>query len=110
MKKPHVTVRCPKKENIIYSVAEKYAGIDIFFMPLVELKRTIIFCHSYKDHLSIYYFFKDAFKDGLTDPIGYPDIAKFRIVDMFSACNSLGMKSQIFGQLQMGVHAWPLLQ
>ena len=80
-------------ENIIYSVDKKYADIDIVFKPLIEelkLKRmnmdkVIIFCRSYKDSL----------KGGLTDPVGYPNVAKFRIVDMFSACNSSSVKNQI---------------
>ena len=100
MKKPHMIIRCPNNANIIYSVDKKYA---IVFKPLIEelkLKRmnmdkVIIFCRSYKDCSSIYFYFKDSLKGGLTDPVGYPNVAKFRIVDMLSACNSSSVKNQI---------------
>ena len=88
MKKPHVIVRCPNKHNIIYTVGKKSDDIDVVFEPFVEevkrkrtkMDKVIIFCRSYND---------------LTDPPGYPNVAKFRIVDKFSASNSPGIKNQI---------------
>ena len=34
MKKPHIIVRCPNKQNIVFSVEKKYDDIDIVFKPL----------------------------------------------------------------------------
>ena len=103
MKKPHIIVRCPNKQNIVFSVEKKYDDIDIVFKPLVEelkLKRTkmdkvIIFCRSYEHCSSIYCYFKDALKDYFTDPPGYKDVSNFRVVDRFSACNSPSIKNHI---------------
>lgn len=102
MRKPHMIVRCPNKPNIIFTVEKKVDDIDVVFKPLVDeikLKKTkmdkINFCRGYNDCSSIYSYFKDALKGSLTDPPGYYDIARFRIVDKFSACNSPAVKNQI---------------
>ena len=103
MRKPHMIVRCPNKPNIIFTVEKKVDDIDVVFKLLVDevkLKRTkmdkiIIFCRGYNYCSSIYSYFKDALKGSLTDPPGYYDIARFRIVDKFSACNSPAVKNQV---------------
>ena len=100
MKKPHVIVRCPNKHNIIYTVEKKSDDIDVVFEPFVEevkrkrtkMDKVIIFCRSYND---------------LTDPPGYPNVAKFRIVDKFSASNSPGIKNQILSIFSIpNGHLW----
>ncbi|XP_003391641.1 PREDICTED: ATP-dependent DNA helicase Q-like SIM [Amphimedon queenslandica] len=104
MLKPHMIIRCPNKPNIKLVVEEmRDDGLDEVMKPLVEeLKRkrtdmdkTIIFCRSYKDCASLYFYCKDELKDSFTDPPGYPNVSKFRMVDMFSACNSSVIKNQI---------------
>lgn len=82
---------------------EKTQDIDVVFKPLVEevktkgrrMDKVIIFCRTYNDCSAIYHYFKDLLKESVTDPQGYPNVPKFRIVDMFSACNSPSIKSQI---------------
>lgn len=103
MQKPFMIVRCPDKANIFYSVEEKNGGIEEGFASLVEelrekrmkFEKTIIFCRSYNDCSSIYIYFKDILREDLTDPPCYPNVSKFRLVDMFTACNSAGVKTQI---------------
>ena len=39
----------------------------------------------------------------MTDPVGYPDIARFSLMDMFTACTSVNVKDNIvksFSQLE----------
>ena len=38
--------------------------------------------------VNFFLFFRDVLEEEITDPIGFPDIAKFRLVDMFTACST----------------------
>lgn len=60
-----------------------------------KMDKTIIFCRSYNDCSRIYLFFKAMLKEHISDPIGYPNVAKFRLVDMFTACNTSSIKKSI---------------
>lgn len=59
------------------------------------MDKITIFCRGYNDCSSIYFYFKDTLKGSLTDPPGYYDIARFRIVDKFFTYNSPALKNQI---------------
>ena len=96
-------MKSPDKPNIVYSVYEKEKELEDLFAPLVEelrLKRTqmpkvIIFCRTYNDCSHLFLYFKDRLGKEITDPVGYPSIPRFRIVDMFTACNTTGVKASI---------------
>ena len=101
--KPAMIIRSPEKPNIVYKVTRKTADIEETFAFLVEeisknrrnTSKTIIFCRTYDDTDHIYLFFKSMLGKEMTDPIGYPDISRFRLVDMFSACTSVDVKEDI---------------
>lgn len=79
MRKPHTIVRCPNKPKILKPV------VDNVRLKRTKANKTII---TYRDCSAIYSYFKETLKENMTDPPGYPDVAKFRIVNMFTACNS----------------------
>ena len=57
--------------------------------------QNIIFCRKY-DHTShLYLYFKHILGKKLTDPIGYPNIARFRKADMYTACTTKDVKEEI---------------
>ena len=56
--------------------------------------KTIIFCRTYKDTSHIYLYFKNMLGNEMTDPIGYPDVSKFRMIDMFTACTTSDVKER----------------
>ena len=98
MVRPFVIVKSP---NIVYSVYEKEKELEDFFAPLVEelrhkhtqMPEVIIFCNNDCSHLFLY--FKDRLGKEVTDPVGYPSTSRFQIVDMFTACNTTGVKASI---------------
>ena len=103
MYKPVFITKSPDKPNIIYSVNEKQLSLeDTFYSFAEELRRkrtemekTIIFCRTYNDCSYLYLYFRDVLQNEITEPIGYPDISQFRILDMFNACNTSHVKSNI---------------
>jgi len=109
--KPVIIIKSPEKPNIIYKVIKKITGIEETFASLVEdlrknrtnTDKTIIFCKTYEDTAHIYLFFRSMLDKEMTDPVGYPDIARFRLMDMFTACTSVDVKDNIvksFSQLK----------
>ena len=103
MTKPVMIVRPPDKLNIVYSVSEKNGDMETTFEPLVEelrstrhrMDRTIVFCRTYQDCSNLYLFFRSAMGKDFTNPIGLPDYPCFRLVDMFTACNTPTLKHSI---------------
>ena len=103
MVKPVTIVISPEKKNIVYYVNEKSGELEEIFRYLVEELRsnrtetmkTIVFCRTYQDCSNLYLFFKDSLKEEMTDPVGYVNISRFRLVDMFTACNTKGIKNSI---------------
>ena len=102
MCKPVAVIKSPDKPNIYYSVEEKNGEVEDSFCFLVErirslriqMEKTIIFCRTYKD-CSWLFFFRDTLEEEITDPVGFPDIAKIRLVDMFTACHTAALKDSI---------------
>ena len=50
------------------------------------MDKTIIFCRTYENTSHLYLYFKSILGKEMADPIGYPDISRFRLCDMFTAC------------------------
>ena len=103
MTKPAVVSESPNKPNITYTVCLNPGTLEETFAPLVkEIKccrhttqRTIVFCHTYDACGQIYLFLKCRLGKESTEPVGAPDVAKFRLVDMFSACTHPKVKDSI---------------
>ena len=49
----------------------------------VHHQRVLIYCREYEDCASLYEYFKKGMGDGFTEPPDAPNVAQFRIVDMF---------------------------
>ena len=103
MKKPVTIVRSPEKPNILYDLFEKEEEVGVQLCYLIDeireqrthTDKTIVFCRTYKDCAELYLTFKRELKKEITEPIGYPNVSPFRLVDMFHACNSSSTKSAI---------------
>ena len=102
MQDPIFTYISPCHLNIVYSV-ETFDTIPNTFGPLLEtikmerfyLPRVLIYCRKYQDCSSLYSFFKKGLGVAFTEPSDAPDIADFRIVDMFTSCTDEATKSKI---------------
>ena len=103
MSKPEYVIRSPDKPNIIYCVEQKTAGINEVFAPIVqelrrkrtEMEKTIVFCRRQIHCSELYLYFKSELGAERTEPIGKPDVHKFRLFEMFTASNSPSLKSSI---------------
>jgi ATP-dependent DNA helicase RecQ len=103
MIKPKVVSASPNKPNIKYIIVFKPGTLEETFAPLVEevrrmrlnMERVIIFCRTYDSCGMIYLFMKDRLGEEFTDPIGAPDRARYRVIDMFTACTHPDVKKQI---------------
>ena len=101
MQSPTVVSVHPAKQNMYY-VAEK-SDSSKSFTPIIrnlslqrsKLGKTIIFCRTYDQVTTIYYYFKQKLGVGLTDPPGAPDIMEFRLVDMYTHCTHKSVNDYI---------------
>ena len=98
-----VVSELPEKKNIKYVVCVDPGSLDVAFHPIVDeirkhrenTDRTIIFCRSYDACARVYLYLKNKLGREFTNPVGAPDLAKFRLVDMFSACTQKDVKEAI---------------
>lgn len=102
MHKPVLVLKSPEKPNTFYSVEMKGELEESFYFLAEKLRslrtkmeKTIIFCQTYNDCSQLFLFFRDVLEEEITDPIGFPDIAKFHLVDMFTACSTPKLKASI---------------
>ena len=96
---PIMILRSPEKCNIVYKVSLKVADIEEKFASLAEVRKkrrnTVIFCRKYDDTSHIYLYLKSVLDKEMMDPIGYPDVSQFRLIDMFTACTTPDVKESI---------------
>lgn len=104
MSEPSIIAVTPNRSNICYSVAKKSEGdIEQIFTLLADelrekrltMSRVIVFCRSYEDVGNIYSLMKSSLGNEAVEPIGAPDVARFRLVDMFTACTEKNVKDTI---------------
>ena len=102
MSKPVTIAKSPDKPNLVYSVIEKREMEEVFDSVIEELRakrlqmeKVIVFCRTYEACSELFLLFKRKLNEEMTDPIGYPNISRFRLVDMFTACNTPTLKNSI---------------
>ena len=103
MIEPSIVAIAPNRPNIHYSVEKRGESMESTFSGLVQelrtkrldMPRVIIFCRSYEDVGHLYTFMKTSLGQEFVEPIGAPNVAHFRLVDMFTACTEKGVKDTI---------------
>ena len=78
-------------------------SVHDFVMPLVsklkvlrcKLPRVIIFCRRCEDCAMLYKLFQSQLKKEFTEPIGAPNISRFRLVDMFTSVTDKEVQDSI---------------
>lgn len=106
MIRPKVVTVSPNRPNIKYVVHSKPGTLEEVFASLVEevkrlrlsVDRTIIFCRTYDSCSMLYLFMKDRLGTEFTDPIGAPDQARYRMIDMYTACTHPSVKKQVLDE------------
>ena len=104
MQDPAIVSVSPMKSNIYYCVSnQEKPAVSKSFYPICEklarkrvtMDRIIIFCRSYDEVTSIYYYFKHQLGTGFTEPCGAPDLTQYRLVDMYTHCTHQTVKDKI---------------
>ena len=105
---PFIFSQSPNKPNIKYSVIKRDGdeSLEETFAPLLEelrakrkgVERTIIFCRTYDSTGQIYLFLQNGMGREFTHPVGAPNLPRFRLVDMFSACTRPDVKDEILSR------------
>jgi len=78
------------------------------FAPFVEelqtkkeaIERVISFSHTYDNATDLYLFFKNRLGEEISQPPGLQHLARFQLVDMFTACNHPDVKNIVLKQYQ----------
>lgn len=102
MIKPFIVSESPNRTNIKY-IVQSGDVLEETFAPLVEeirrcrihMGKVIIFCRSYDDCAHIYIFLRSRLGGERFEPVGAPDLARYRMVDMFTACTRSSVKDAI---------------
>ena len=100
---PVIVAESPNKLNIKYILKRDLGTLEETFAPLVEeirrcrqtTDKTIVLCRTYDNCARIYLYMKSRLNKQYTEPVGAPDLARFRLVDMFSACTHPNVKESI---------------
>lgn len=91
----------PNRPNIKYNVSGNPGELEETFEPLAEeirkfrthTDKVIIFGRTYESFGRIYMYIKSRLGKESTEPIGAPDLARFRLVYIFSACTHPKVKN-----------------
>ena len=102
MFQPEIVYVSPQKKNMIYSVKKK-ENMENFVKEIAatlctlgqHMPRMIIFCKQYDQCSSMYGLFKHYLGENFTIPSSAPDLAKFRVVDMYTRCTETSVKEEI---------------
>ena len=102
MHKPVVIAKSPDKPNLVYSVYEKSEMEEVFDGLIEELRvkrlqmeKVIVFCRTYDSCSELFLLFQRKLGKEITDPVGHPNIARFRLIDKFTASNTPALKNAI---------------
>jgi len=99
---PVVIGLSPDRPNLMLNVVGKPSINEYckqlsqdFKLKRMEFPKTIIFCHNYQDVSDMYTSLIRHLGTNKTEPPGYPNVLKFRVVMMYSRATTTGMKEKI---------------
>ena len=103
MEKVIVVSEAPDRPNIEYTVQTETESIEIVFALLVEelrtkrtaMDRVIVFCRSYDNASHLYAYFRSRLGSEGLEPVTAPDLSKYRMFDLFTACSPKNVKESI---------------
>ena len=102
MVNPIIVSESPDKPNLVLSV-HQYESMEESFKPLVDklhkertsMGRTLVYCRTQDACAQLYLWFSCCLGGEKTDPPNAPDIPKYRLFDMFTACTHPDVKADI---------------
>ena len=103
MLSPKVVSVSPEKSNITYWVRQK-SSIEEVFTPLADKLKSeranmprviIIFCKRCEKCAILYQFFLSNLQEEFTEPVGAPNLSRYRLVDMYMSATDESVKHSI---------------
>ena len=98
---PVVVAVSPERPNVKLSVESPNAD-DFIRQVSEQLKekrlsypKTIIFCNNYSDVSKLYAYIFQFLGANVTEPPGYPNVLKYRLLTMFSRASTTDMKEKV---------------
>ena len=101
MRNELVVSKPPVKSNMYavvpFSTLEQtfLSALSSFFLKSFSNPRLIVYCRTFGDCADLYLYFKSYLGRGFTEPLGAPDLPRFRLVDMFMSCTEEIVKESI---------------
>ena len=100
MNDPYLVTVSPDKSNVVFTVSP-FEYLETTFKPIMDelkkerekMERTIIYCQKQETCARLYLLFRLHLASEFTEPIGYPDLPQFRLVDMYTSCTHSKNKS-----------------
>ena len=99
---PVIVAVSPERSNVKLSVVEVPNVDDIVLQISEQLKekritypKTIIFCQSYSDVSKLYGDIFQFLGMDVTEPPGYPNVLKYRLIMMYSRASTSDMKEKV---------------
>lgn len=98
------------KDNICYQVKSDSAANtetftdDIckeFSQKRVNFPKTIVYVRTYKDCIRIYQLLKAKMGNEFTEPIGYPNLSAYRLVEMFTRILPIEKKDEVLSSFSI---------
>ena len=102
MLSPKVVSVSPEKSNITYWVRQK-SSVEEVFTPIADklkhkranMPRVIIFCKRCEECAMLYQFFLSNLEEEFTEPVGAPNLSRFRLVDMYMSATDESVKRTV---------------
>ena len=102
MLSPKVVSVSPEKSNITYWVRQK-SSVEEVFTPIADklkhkranMPRVIIFCKRCEECAMLYQFFLSNLQEEFTEPVGAPNLSRYRLVDMYMSATDESVKRTI---------------
>ena len=103
---PFVVSVVPEKPNMMYCVRPLISTYEAM-MPFAtelqqkrkEMARTIVYCKTRDECAQLYLFFRSFLGEHFTEPVGAPDMSRFRLIDVFTSCTESSVKQQIISSM-----------
>ena len=100
MVEPVLISMSPERQNIFYRVCPK-TELQPFVNSIVEeflmedFPKTVVFVRTYNDCSNIYLLLQQKLGDMFTNPRGYPNLADYRRVEMFTRVLTVDKRTQV---------------
>lgn len=99
---PVIVALPPHRDNVCYQVKNKIDLEEFSTRLCTNLERerlnypkTIIYCRTYQSCINMYMAIKNKIGTGLTEPPGYPNISRYRIIDFFTSVLTTDKKEEV---------------